>query len=106
MATTFFFFNDTATTEIYTLSLHDALPISNFADFDASVPRIALIDRGTCDATVKVANAGAAGALAVVLVNDRPGVPPTLNPGLGTPTVPAVFITLDNGNLLKGAAAA
>src|SRR5215208_8130473 len=24
-----FFFNDTATTEIYTLSLHDALPISN-----------------------------------------------------------------------------
>src|SRR5258705_11422042 len=26
--TLFFFFNDTATTEIYTLSLHDALPIS------------------------------------------------------------------------------
>src|SRR2546430_9455119 len=31
----FFFFNDTATTEIYTLSLHDALPIS------MSTPRIA-----------------------------------------------------------------
>src|SRR5256885_12898431 len=27
----FFFFNDTATTEIYTLSLHDALPISRDA---------------------------------------------------------------------------
>src|SRR5256885_7152773 len=27
----FFFFNDTATTEIYTLSLHDALPICWFA---------------------------------------------------------------------------
>src|SRR6266487_6259310 len=27
----FFFFNDTATTEIYTLSLHDALPISRSA---------------------------------------------------------------------------
>src|SRR2546429_6976598 len=27
LITTFFFFNDTATTEIYTLSLHDALPI-------------------------------------------------------------------------------
>src|SRR5256885_13054701 len=27
----FFFFNDTATTEIYTLSLHDALPISHEA---------------------------------------------------------------------------
>src|SRR2546430_7906059 len=28
----FFFFNDTATTEIYTLSLHDALPISQRMD--------------------------------------------------------------------------
>src|SRR2546422_3287284 len=28
MSLFFFFFNDTATTEIYTLSLHDALPIS------------------------------------------------------------------------------
>src|SRR6266487_6875893 len=28
----FFFFNDTATTEIYTLSLHDALPISSQFD--------------------------------------------------------------------------
>src|SRR2546427_8315136 len=28
----FFFFNDTATTEIYTLSLHDALPISAEAE--------------------------------------------------------------------------
>src|SRR5689334_24776731 len=28
----FFFFNDTATTEIYTLSLHDALPISDLID--------------------------------------------------------------------------
>src|SRR5712675_2489569 len=27
-----FFFNDTATTEIYTLSLHDALPISDAVD--------------------------------------------------------------------------
>ena len=27
-----FFFNDTATTEIYTLSLHDALPISYFTE--------------------------------------------------------------------------
>src|SRR5260221_5719066 len=30
----FFFFNDTATTEIYTLSLHDALPISAGAATD------------------------------------------------------------------------
>src|SRR2546429_9005832 len=31
----FFFFNDTATTEIYTLSLHDALPICRFIVADA-----------------------------------------------------------------------
>src|SRR2546422_1845785 len=30
----FFFFNDTATTEIYTLSLHDALPISDGTNID------------------------------------------------------------------------
>src|SRR5260370_25912305 len=35
----FFFFNDTATTEIYTLSLHDALPISSF--WDAAAAHIA-----------------------------------------------------------------
>src|SRR2546427_9101857 len=34
MISFFFFFNDTATTEIYTLSLHDALPISSL------IPRI------------------------------------------------------------------
>src|SRR2546429_7214915 len=32
----FFFFNDTATTEIYTLSLHDALPISYSRHFRPS----------------------------------------------------------------------
>src|SRR5438034_3831235 len=36
----FFFFNDTATTEIYTLSLHDALPISDCGD--AAVARAAV----------------------------------------------------------------
>src|SRR6266478_2537542 len=35
----FFFFNDTATTEIYTLSLHDALPISMTSrDYRRAVP--------------------------------------------------------------------
>src|SRR3712207_7181833 len=33
----FFFFNDTATTEIYTLSLHDALPIFVFVTHDISL---------------------------------------------------------------------
>src|ERR1051326_9577553 len=34
----FFFFNDTATTEIYTLSLHDALPISQIIGVIAGCP--------------------------------------------------------------------
>src|SRR5260370_42493678 len=41
----FFFFNDTATTEIYTLSLHDALPIST---------RTAICSRATHSAYSKV----------------------------------------------------
>src|SRR2546430_8851346 len=35
----FFFFNDTATTEIYTLSLHDALPISSLDAFGHELGR-------------------------------------------------------------------
>src|SRR5438105_6252990 len=35
----FFFFNDTATTEIYTLSLHDALPISSATSSPTSTRR-------------------------------------------------------------------
>src|SRR2546425_10801817 len=33
----FFFFNDTATTEIYTLSLHDALPIYDLDEADVGI---------------------------------------------------------------------
>src|SRR2546421_9513230 len=38
----FFFFNDTATTEIYTLSLHDALPISGWPGLVAGHRRAGL----------------------------------------------------------------
>src|SRR5438309_5831956 len=40
LISTFFFFNATATTEIYTLSLHDALPISPPQVTAASVPYV------------------------------------------------------------------
>src|SRR5258705_3867976 len=39
----FFFFNDTATTEIYTLSLHDALPISERVGADRENRIIAVL---------------------------------------------------------------
>src|SRR2546429_5981581 len=48
----FFFFNDTATTEIYTLSLHDALPI-----FVSVIGIHRVVDRGDVDdVTVAVAD--------------------------------------------------
>src|SRR5215216_6880368 len=47
MTAGFFFFKDTATTEIYTLSLHDALPIST--DQVTEVPRGVPGDRGVFD---------------------------------------------------------
>src|SRR6266545_2958375 len=45
---TFFFFNDTATTEIYTLSLHDALPIrERFPDHDIVTEETAIARTGS-----------------------------------------------------------
>src|SRR5256885_5472974 len=70
--TCFFFFNDTATTEIYTLSLHDALPISR--------ETLALTIVSRCTSTLREARSpivgwGAGGALCAeapgVLARDR-----------------------------------
>src|SRR5256884_3529689 len=47
----FFFFNDTATTEIYTLSLHDALPISLRVEREGKVQRFTPI--APCDSTLE-----------------------------------------------------
>src|SRR6266516_8168484 len=44
----FFFFNDTATTEIYTLSLHDALPISIGETFAPPVLIMSLVRPVQC----------------------------------------------------------
>src|SRR5579871_3593560 len=64
--------------------------------------KIALVDRGTCGFTVKALNAQAAGAIAVVIVDNVAGSPPA---GLGgadpTITIPAVRISLSDGNLIK-----
>src|SRR5687768_18097464 len=45
-----FFFNDTATTEIYTLSLHDALPISprTAPSFRAALPSASPVSLAAC----------------------------------------------------------
>src|SRR5688572_29021699 len=71
----FFFFNDTATTEIYTLSLHDALPIcirlltdcrTAFGHHDA-LPTTVLIDRLKADPEAPWAEYGGAGINAMTL---------------------------------------
>src|SRR3712207_9481057 len=43
-----FFFNDTATTEIYTLSLHDALPIFGARVLDAVVSHVPVLRSRQC----------------------------------------------------------
>jgi hypothetical protein len=64
--------------------------------------KIALVDRGTCGFIVKALNAQIAGAVAVLIADNVAGSPPA---GLGgtdpTITIPAVRISLSDGNLIK-----
>jgi extracellular elastinolytic metalloproteinase len=64
---------------------------------------IALLDRGFCTFVVKVANAQAAGAVAVIVANNAPGDPGTMGftPPIPVITIPAVMVSLDNGTLFK-----
>jgi hypothetical protein len=68
--------------------------------------RIALVDRGTCTFNVKVKNAQLAGARAVIVVDNVAGSPPI---GLGgvdaSITIPAVRLSLADGNRIKAAIA-
>lgn len=63
---------------------------------------VALVDRGTCFFVVKAANAQAAGARGIVIVDNVPG---TIPPGLGgddpSITIPVVSLTQIDGNALR-----
>src|SRR2546425_11848731 len=79
----FFFFNDTATTEIYTLSLHDALPISRpVRESGGDVPR----------AVVRRLHQRGAGSLPDAGRGDdqrhQPDLPRPLRPGAALPGEP------------------
>ncbi len=64
--------------------------------------KIALIDRGTCTFVSKVAAAEAAGAIAVIVINNQAGAPISMG-GTGTGLdIPSVMISQANGNLIKG----
>src|SRR2546429_9954505 len=58
MPCSFFFFNDTATTEIYTLSLHDALPISMTSEFSPHRRRATMVMIMFCGFSVGAALGG------------------------------------------------
>ena len=66
--------------------------------------KIALIDRGTCNFTVKVKNAQNAGAIGAIIVDSGAANPPTLGMGGADSTVaiPAVFVSVNDGATLKG----
>src|SRR3712207_7988454 len=62
----FFFFNDTATTEIYTLSLHDALPIWQALH---ALAKSAYLNRFLCPGLRRIAGGCVPGGVRVVSIS-------------------------------------
>ena len=72
---------------------------ADFAAFPAGA--VALIARGTCNASLKSQNAQAAGASAVIIYNNVPGDPPDFSFGGGDPvTIPTYTISQADGQTL------
>lgn len=61
--------------------------------------KIALINRGNCNFTVKVKNAQNAGAIAVIMVNNVAGPNVIMAGSDNTITIPAVFVSQNDGGL-------
>jgi hypothetical protein len=62
---------------------------------------IALVDRGTCPFVQKASNAQAAGAAAVIVVNNEAGDPTTLTGSDPSITIPVVHVSQADGNTIK-----
>lgn len=69
--------------------------------------QIAFIQRGTCEFGLKIRHAQDAGAIGAVVFNNVEGPPIVMAPGATTPvaTIPAVMISLEDGETLLAAAA-
>lgn len=74
-------------------------PITNPAQIAG---KIALIDRGTCNFTLKVANAQAAGATAVIVANNAPVDLPGMGGADPTITIPSYGILQSVGQAIRG----
>jgi subtilisin family serine protease len=93
----------------------DPLPTGSFNLFDThsdgctsvdpgASGKLALIDRGTCTFSQKVANAKAAGAIAVVIINNVAGDPTAMARTAGfDDNIPAVMIGKNEGAALRAA---
>jgi subtilisin family serine protease len=91
----------------------DALPTASFNLFDTgnegctgvsggASGKLAIIDRGTCFFSQKVANAKAAGAVGVLIVNTVAGDPTAMVKTAGfDDNIPAVMISLNDGAALR-----
>ncbi|MEM9294005.1 MAG: PA domain-containing protein [Acidobacteriota bacterium] len=73
-------------------------PIANAAEVAGN---IALIDRGSCAFTVKVANAEAAGAVAAIVANNVAGGPAPMGGFDAAITIPSIGSTLAAGDAIK-----
>ncbi len=63
--------------------------------------KIALIDRGNCNFTVKVENAQDQGAVAVIIVNNVAGSPFQMGGTSNTITIPSIMISQADGDIIK-----
>jgi minor extracellular serine protease Vpr len=72
------------------------------AAYTAASGKIALTTRGVCDRVARLQYGQAAGALAVIMINDAPGLPPFEGdqPGL---TIPFIGVSADDGPALTAA---
>ena len=86
------------TANVVQASPNDGCSISNGGAISG---KIALIDRGNCNFTVKVKNAQDVGAIAVVIVNNVAGAPPAMGGFDPAITIPSVSITQTNGDTIK-----
>ncbi len=63
--------------------------------------KFALIDRGSCNVSLKVDAAASAGAVGVIIADNKPEDPPSFSFGGGSEFVPTIIITQADGQTLK-----
>ncbi|MGH9870762.1 MAG: M36 family metallopeptidase [Candidatus Polarisedimenticolia bacterium] len=72
-----------------------------FVNAAAVVGRIALVDRGGCNFTVKVKNSQLSGAIGAIVANNVAGDVITMGGADGTITIGSLLVSQDDGNLIK-----